>query len=220
MKRTLFAVALLILCPLMGCDHKAEDMLVVATKERDENKQALAKAQAQIVQLQAENQQLKQTAHFYFDQATNEMNTADSTNTDTADRAVIAKFQEVASRFPDDPLAESAAGRIKNLEKRISDRDLAIQKAQAEVLQLVKTCHAASAKVRRINNSDDLLIADRFNRLAIDTNALLAHTRESRPYEEASSKAKERAQALLQNVPDPDGTLGGKVNGCDSAEEQ
>jgi hypothetical protein len=210
----------LLICSNLGCSHGTEDALAKVTTEWNESKQALAKAQEQVTQLQAENQQLKQTAHFYFDEAVKQVNTADTVNTDKADRVAIAKFQEVVSRFPDDPLAEAAAGRIKNIEKRVSDRDLAIAREQAEVLQLVKICHESMAAVRSINSRDDVLIANRFDQLAISASALLAHERETKPYEEAARKAKEKAQALLQRVPDPDGTLGQKVDGCDSTEEQ
>jgi len=216
MRRITIAVLLVLVVGLSGgCDHKTEEMLAVATKERDEAKSALAKAEAQIEKLQAENLQLKQTPRFFFDQAVSEEKTADTANTSNADRAAISKFQDVVTRFPDDPLAQAATENIAKLNKRISQRDLAIQKAQGEVLRLVKTCHDATATVQRISDND-MLMADRFNRLAINTNALL----ESSRYEKAAERAKEKAQALLQGVPDPNGALSQKVDSCDSREEQ
>jgi len=216
MRRTSIVVSLLLAVGLsVGCDHKTEEMLAVITKERDEAKNALAKAQAQIEKLQAENLQLQATPRFFFDQAVSEEKTADTAHTSDADRVAISKFQEVVTRFPDDPLAQAATENIAKLNKRISERDLAIQKAQGEVLRLVKTCHDATATVQRISDNN-MLMADRFNRLAINANALL----ESSRYERTAERAKEKAQALLQGVPDPNEALSQKVDSCDNRDEQ
>jgi hypothetical protein len=215
MKRMMLAPLLFTVGLLIACSHRTEDMLAAAIKQQDEAKSALAKAEAQVKQLQEENQQLKETPRFFFDQAVSEMKNAESANTDKADRAAVTRFQEVVSRFPEDPLAQAATENISKLNKRISERDLAIQKAQVGVLRLVKTCHDATATVQRISDND-MLTADRFNRLAINTSALL----ESSRYERAAERAKEKAQALLQGVPDPDKTLAQQVDSCDSRDEQ
>jgi prophage DNA circulation protein len=212
-------LALSLICSISGCSHKTEDALAAVTKERNEGQQAFAKAQEQLAQLEAENQQLKQTAHFYFDQGTDELSKATSANTNDADRTAITKFQEVVNRFPDDPLAAIATDKIKSVEKRISERHLELEKAQAEVVRLVKTCHESTVAVQRINGRNDVLVANRWDQLAISASALLAHEREAKPYEEAAQKAKERAGALLENVPDPDKTLAQKVDGCDNTDE-
>jgi hypothetical protein len=209
---------LFLICSSLGCSYRTEEALSAVTKDRDATKQALAKADVQIAQLQMENQQLKQTAHFYFDQAVSEMSAADNANTNAADHLVISKFQEVVNRFPGDPLAGAAAGRIKNLEQQIFNRDLVLGEAQAEVVRLVKICHDSSEAIVRINKRDDLLMADQFNHIAINASALLAEQKEKEPYEDVVQKAKKKAQSLLQNVPDPDGTLGQEVDACDSTD--
>jgi len=86
----------------------------------------------------------------------------------------------------------------------------------------VKACHDASAAVRRIssNSNENGLEVNRFNQLQLNWNALLANERQTNRYQAASDKAKEKAQALLPNVPDPDKTLAQKVDGCDSGDEQ
>ena len=216
MKRAMIAISLLLAVGLsVGCDHKTEEMLAAAIKQRDEAKSALAKAEAQVKQLQEENQQLKETPRFFFDQAVTEMKNAESTNTDEADRAAAARFQEIASRFPDDPLTQAATENIGKLNKWINERDLSIQKAQAGVLRLIKTCHDAAATGRHIMDNNGLT-TDAFNRLAVNSSALL----ESSRYQRAAGRAKEKAQALSQGVPDPDGTLSQKVDSCDNTDEE
>lgn len=224
-----FLVILLIaVAMLVGCTGKLEQALAATTTERDEARaagtvmakskdealSALSAANITIASLQAENAKLKQTPRFYFDQAIEEMKGAQVANTDEGDRAVILRFQEVARRFPGDPLALESGKMIAEEEARIATRGVALKRAQSEVRRLIQTCRREARAAKQA--TDGSLV---FNyRNDIDMNAALAGERAAEPHRKAMGKAKESAEAMLKTVPDPDGSLATQVEQCDTTE--
>jgi len=212
-----------VLAATTGCSKKVEEALEIAVKERDEARATVSaltrekeEALGQIARLQAENQQLKLTPRYYFDLAATAQGAADAANTDEADKAAITAFQEVIRRFPEDPLGVLAADKVKELEKRIAGRVVALRRAQAEVLRLIGVCRQEAKIAEEI--SREHLVFTRGN--DIDLNLAMAGTRRADPHRRAANKAKERAEELLSEVPDPGGQLADKVRGCDDTTQE
>jgi phage shock protein A len=183
---------------------------------------ALRSATAEVDSLQLSAAQLTRTIsdlnrspRSYFDEAVDAMQSDMAQDSDSADRQAISQLRVFSDRFPDDSLGDSAAQYIKQLEKRITDRDAAVQRAQAEVLGLVNICadnYAAMVKIG--HNWTPFNAANR-----IDWNSVAANEAATEPYERALDKAKDTALSLLPSVPDPDGSLAKKVQNCGVPED-
>jgi len=218
--RNIAIAIVMIVCLWIGSAYWHEhDVAVLNAIYEDQSKSAaaLSAAQSHLKELQVENEQLKRTAQFYFDQALNWH--AEELDTDDTDTAAIVSFKEVVARFPLDPLASAASDRIKKFENRISARAVALQRAQGEVLQLIETCRNASTNLRRINgDSGGLFYGDRFNRMQINWDVYREQQRQAEPYKDTVERSKSKARALLDHVPDPDHSLLKRVDSCASAD--
>jgi hypothetical protein len=202
-----------------GCSHELEDRLAAVTKDRDDVRTNLAtrdnevtRLQTELAAAQGENAKLTATPRFYYDDAVDKERTSDAADTDEADQAAVAAYDEVIRRFPTDPLSAEAGKRRTAVAARLQRRAAARRRAQAEVVQQIAVCkqnHAAAqasveGSVRFTWNNE------------IDMNAMMARGRDRQPYDEAASAAKARAEELLKGgVSDPDGDLANNVSGCD-----
>ncbi|MBI5525526.1 MAG: hypothetical protein HY897_04265 [Deltaproteobacteria bacterium] len=181
-------------------------------EEKARADKVLSEAKGELEQLRAENRELKLTARYYFDKAVEAMNAADTAKNNQADHAAIARFREVIRRFPGDPLSDAAQQRINALVKRIFERDAAVEKAQSEVVALLRQCRNDAAMAKQIRTR-----ALRFNVFNdLDPNSASAGNREAEPYDKAAKASRDKARELLRTVPDPDGMLAKQVDECDN----
>jgi hypothetical protein len=188
----------------------ARQAIARMTQEKLKADKALSDAASDLEKLRAENIGLKLTARYYFDQAVEAMNAADKANTNQADHAAVARFREVVRRFPGDPLVGAAQQRISVLANRIFERDTAVEKAQTEVVALLRQCRNDAAIARQIRTR-----ALRFNMYnELDPGSAAAGNREAEPYDKAAKAARAKALELLKTVPDPDGALSKQVEEC------
>ena len=227
------ALGVLALIGTSGCYAKARDEAraavtrleqekVVMSADLQRQREAVAAAQRQVAELtervravEAQNQQLRQTPRAYFDRAVDAETRATTANTDDADRAAITAFREVATRFPEDSLAATAAARAAALERRITDRAAALRDAQAAVVRLIATCRRETAAASAAERNS--IRFDGYQQL--DMNTAMAGSRRAEGHTRAATAAKERATALLVGVPDPGNTLRDQINGCDQSSD-
>lgn len=157
----------------------------------------------QRAELTEENKRLKETAQAYLNEAA-ELVKGD---TDVADFTAISKLKELIEKFPSDPLAAVAAERIEESKQRVVDRAAALEAAQKRVRRLIAACKQNTAAASRAR--DGSLV---FNFLGdIDLNSAMEGNRRASAFEKKAATAKKDATALLQSVPDPDGSLAAAV---------
>jgi hypothetical protein len=204
---------------LAGCTRGLEEQIAATTKEGDDFRATLATRETEAAQLHAdlaavvsENAKLKQTPQVYLDAAADKGRAADTADTDEADQAAVAAYDDIVRRYPSDPLAAEARLHRNALVGRVERRAAARRRAQAEVVRQIDICtrnHATASSM-----SEDSLQYNYNNR--IDMNAVMDGMRASKPYNQAATTAKARAEELLKGgVPDPDGELAKRVSGCD-----
>lgn len=190
----------------------------VAACEKD--MQALKSVQGQIDQVQPENDRLRQMPRYYFDQAVDAQLAAERSDSNDADAAAVAKFEDVLTRFPNDPLAKAARERTKALEARISARNLAIKRKQEEVVKLIQECKSSAASLWRISGNSNDLLMNGYNGPTINVDLMVRRADQARPYTQTIEKAKSRAKGLLRDLPDPDYSLSRQVENCDSKNQE
>jgi hypothetical protein len=195
-----------------GAELEKTNTALAATKdELDKTEAATRKTNREWGEVEAENQRLTQKPQNLFDAAVIKMNAGKD---NFADQEAMLAFQAVADRFPLDPLAETAAQRIEEIEERIAARDKKLAEDQSEVRKLIETCRNSSKGGRKARDA-----ALRFNAANnIDMNAAMAGERRAATLEKKAKKAKEQATELINSVPDPGGTLKKELQACDQAE--
>ncbi len=109
---------------------EAEKALTAVKSTLEEHAERLAAATA-------ENEKLKQTARYHFDQAVSKSQASDD---DAGNKGAIEAYQAFLAKFPNDALAEVSAQRIEALEKRIEERAKKLEKDQSAVRKLIAAC--------------------------------------------------------------------------------
>ncbi|RLB45679.1 MAG: hypothetical protein DRI90_28185 [Deltaproteobacteria bacterium] len=179
--------------------------------ELSKTETAMGHAKRELTALGAANGKLNEKPQKLFDAAVAKM---DAGKDNAADQDALRGFQEVADRFPLDPLAATAVERIDELNERIQERDKKLAEDQSEVRKLVETCRASSQDARKARDA-----ALRINAAKeIDMNAAKAAERRAATLEKKAKKAKDKAAALIESVPDPGGKLGKELEACDQAD--
>src|ERR1019366_6531387 len=151
------------------------------------SEQDVTRLQSDVAELEKETQELKRLPNYYFGKAVDNMLSAKAQDNDSADREAISQFQSFIDRFPGDALDEGSSRHIAELEQRISERTRTLQRAQAEVVQLVEVCKENVDAIQRAGGGRKMFTENN----KVDWAAYQANETEERPYQRALKGAQD-----------------------------